>query len=322
MKHIFLINPVAGGIKGVKETLRDFLSQTSYDWEFYVCQGVGDATEFVRKRAESGEEIRFYACGGDGTLQETAVGTYGFPNASCSCYPAGSGNDFVKYYGGAARFRDLAALLEGENVLVDLLQVNDRFSFNVVNFGLDTEVARTMSALRGKPLVGGHFSYTVGVVNALITAMHTPVRVLCDGEVFYDGDCLLGTIANGQYVGGSFRCAPRADNADGFLDVCIVRPVSRARFVRVAGKYQRGEHLDDPTLSDIICYRRCKTVEVESSGKNFAYTLDGEIVSKPSFSVSVLPRVIRFGVPAVKTDEAQRSPAPAPHRIPVSADAK
>ena len=32
---------------------------------------------------------------------------------------------------------------------------------------------------------------------------------------------------NGQYVGGSFKCAPRSVADDGLIDVCLIKPISR-----------------------------------------------------------------------------------------------
>ena len=305
MKHIFIINPVAGGARGVEEALRNALCNTQYDWELYTTTAPMDAVRYIKERCQSDEPMRFYACGGDGTLQEVAVGTYGCPNASFSCYPSGSGNDFVKYYGKVDYFRRLPALLESKDVPVDLIQVGERFSLNVLNFGFEAAVADTMGKLRHKPLIGGKNAYTVGILKSLINSMRTPVRVICDGELFYEGDCLLCTVANGQYVGGSFRCAPRSRNDDGLMDICLVKPISRLRFVSLIGKYVRGEHLDDPKLKPIMLYRRCKSIQVEGLDERFAYTLDGEVMHERSFYAQMVQHAVKFGVPAIEHQEKQ-----------------
>ena len=83
-----------------------------------------------------------YACGGDGTANEVLHGLIGFENASMTCYPCGSGNDYVKYYGGAEKFLDIEALLAGEEHRVDVMRMGHRYAINVINFGFDTAVAR------------------------------------------------------------------------------------------------------------------------------------------------------------------------------------
>ncbi len=94
---------------------------------------------------------------------------------------------------------------------LDLLKVGERYSNNVVNFGFDTTVAITINKEREKTGHGSKDAYTKGVVTALIKSMNNRCTVTADGEVLNpDGRALLCTLANGQYVGGSFCCAPRS----------------------------------------------------------------------------------------------------------------
>ena len=57
--------------------------------------------------------------------------------------------------------------------------------------------------------------------------------------------------------------------------------------------YTNGEHLDCGKFDDIIEYRRAKKVEVEAP-EGFAYSLDGEIVSEPRFTIEILPGALSF----------------------------
>ena len=56
------------------------------------------ARDFVSNycREHGDEEKRFYSCGGDGTLNEVANGAVGFSKTEITCFPVGSGNDFVR----------------------------------------------------------------------------------------------------------------------------------------------------------------------------------------------------------------------------------
>ena len=300
MKHVFIINPAAGNGSGLK-TLEKLLVPFSdtYSIEIYKTKGPRDATDYIRTRcsAESDTAFRFYACGGDGTLNEVASGIVGFSNASMSCYPCGSGNDFVKAMGGAARFLDLNALLSAEELSIDLMQVNDRYCLNIFNFGFDTTVAETMSLVKRKRLIGGKNAYFTGVAKALFTAMRTRCRVTVDGEALNDKELLLCTVANGTHVGGSFHCAPRARFDDGLLDVCLCRVINHIQFVSMVGAYAKGTHLDDPKCMRYLKYARGRVVEVDAQ-EGFKATLDGEIVAGTHFRVEVLPGAIRFALPA------------------------
>ena len=300
MKYIFVVNPMAGE-GGAEEKLRaaiEALPQKD-ECEVYVTKAVGDATEFVKKTVaeNKGGEIRFIACGGDGTINEVFSGAVGAENVSVTCWPCGSGNDFVKCYGGAEAFADVAKLVEAKTEKIDVLKVGERYSVNVTNFGFDTTVAITINKEREKTGHGNKNAYTKGVVTALIKSMKNSGTVWADGEKLNEsGKFLLCTVANGQYVGGSFKCAPRAKLGDGLIEVCLIAPISRLRFVKLLGPYTAGEHLDDDTFADIITYRQAKKVEVEAP-EGFAYSLDGEIIYESKFSIEIVPQALDFANP-------------------------
>ena len=303
MKHIFIYNPVAGknnraAVEQLKAKLAEY--EGRLDYELYATKARGDAAAYVRARCEAEPEqpFRFYACGGDGTANEVLHGVVGHDNAAMTCYPCGSGNDFVKYYGGAQRFLDVDALLAGEETPIDIMRIDDRYSLNVTNFGFDAAVVRTMEKVRHKPLIGGKRAYTTGIVTALFSAMKNDCTVTVDGEPINNGKMLLCTVACGSYVGGSFCCAPRSKNDDGLLEVCLVKPVSHFKFLQLMPAYTDGKHLDDPRFEKYISYRRGKSVHV-SAPEGFAFSLDGELVEKNDFTIEVCPGAVRFVVPAM-----------------------
>ena len=225
MRYVFIINPKAGSQDRSEELKATVAALPQKDQcEFYFTKSVGDATVHVRQwcDAHPGEEVRFIACGGDGTINEVFNGAAGREDVSVTCWPVGSGNDFAKVFGGAEKFMDIGKLLTAPTQKLDLLKVGDRYSVNVVNFGFDTTVAITINKEREKTGHGGKSAYTKGVVKALLTSMRNEFTVTADGELLdTKGKALLCTVANGQYVGGSFKCAPRAKTDDGLLEVCL-----------------------------------------------------------------------------------------------------
>lgn len=299
MRYIFILNPKAGH-GGTEEKIRHAISvlPEKDSCSIYTTQGPRDATAYVRQWCQDhpGEAVRFIACGGDGTINEVFNGAVGFENVSVTCYPCGSGNDFVKVFG-AERFMDIEKLIHAPVQKLDLIKAGERYSVNVLNFGFDTTVAITINKERAKTGHGSKSAYTKGIIKALLTSMKNSVTVTVDGEVLNpNGKALLCTLANGQYVGGSFRCAPRADTGDGLIDVCMLKPISRIRFVQILGPYTNGQHLDDPKMRDIVHYRRGKTIHVQAPA-GFAYSLDGEIVYENDFTVEIVPHALDLAVP-------------------------
>ena len=297
MKHIFLYNPAAG--QGKARATIEQAAREHENCEFYETTGPCDATRYIRRRiqAEPDEQLCCIACGGDGTINEVASGVAGHNNASFTVYPCGSGNDFVKVFGGPERFMDIDRLLAAEPAPIDILKVDDRWCINVFSFGFDTSVLKTMNAVKRKPLMGGKRAYYVGIVHALLKSMRTGCKITVDGEAFYEGDILLCTFANGQYVGGSFKCAPRAQVDDGSIEVCLVKPVSRLSFVQLIGSYTEGRHLEDPRMRDIIRYTRAKKLTVESQKGLLPVSLDGEVIERKRFAVEIVPGGVNFALP-------------------------
>ena len=77
MKHVFIVNPVSGKGKIAKayiSTIENYIKEHNIDAEIYITRESRDGLKHVEELAKTGEEIRFYSCGGDGTLQETANG--------------------------------------------------------------------------------------------------------------------------------------------------------------------------------------------------------------------------------------------------------
>ncbi len=293
MKHIFIVNPYAGKADAT-EQLTELLTNFGYKYEIYYTTGLKDATRYVRECCDSEPEskFRFYACGGDGTIKEVAEGIFGHDNADLAAVPLGSGNDFVKYYGGADKFLNLRALAEAPSEYIDLIKVNDEFCINVCNFGFESYVAKTMDEVRHKKLIGGKRSYTTGIIKALFCAMKNQAEIFVDGEKIIDGEYLLGTVANGKFEGGAYKCAPRSLNNDGELDVCIAKVISRLSFVRLVGVYKNGKHLDDERFKKFITYRRGKRIEVRFNKEN-VIGLDGELLKVQNFTCEVIPRALK-----------------------------
>ena len=84
MKHIFIINPAAGKRNCTAELMgmaKGLEARHGLQVECILTKSPGHATQVVGHIAASGEAVRFYACGGDGTINEVANGVIGHANA-------------------------------------------------------------------------------------------------------------------------------------------------------------------------------------------------------------------------------------------------
>ncbi len=305
MKHIFIVNPEAGpssSLEDIKSQLAELGVLESS--EIYVTTSALDATRFVSEKcdAEPDETLRFYACGGDGTINEVAAGLIGKSNAELAIYPCGSGNDYVKCIGGRELFMDIGALMSAPSKPVDMMSVCGRYCINVCDFGFDAVVAQTMIDVKRKKIIGGKNAYKTGVAKAIFCGRRNRCRVIVDGEEISlpEGKMLLCTVANGQFVGGEFKCAPLSKNDDGLIDVCFVKPISIFSFLKLLPIYTVGKHLESEKYKDIIIYRQAKKVEVHAYSDDFGVCLDGEMVNTGCFTIEVLPGAVKLAIPEKK----------------------
>lgn len=301
MKHIFIVNTVAGEHSCLKEVEKAIANEDEViDYEIITPNSATDNIDHIKAYLEThpDEEVRFYACGGDGTLNKVASGIYGYPNASLAVLAYGSGNDYIKYYADLQTFRNVEGAMHGTEKCIDLMQVNERFAVNATHFGLDSVVAKVMHKIRRYPIIGGKMCYPIAVFRAFLTGMRTKCTVYADGEKLNDGKICLCTIANGKYVGGSYQCAPRSLNDDGLLEVCLIKPVSRMKFALLKKYYANGTYLDNPKFSKYIVYRRAKQVVIEGE-KGFCVSLDGEVLNSEHIVVENKQQAIKFVVPKV-----------------------
>ena len=251
MKHIFIINPYAGKkdqtarIYAMADALRE---KHGLECSCILTDRPGGATDMARKLAETGEEIRVYACGGDGTIGEVANGLAGFPNAAMTCIPVGTGNDFLKNFGDATPlFHDAENLWDGDQCAIDLIECNGRLAVTIACNGIDARVAESVHRYSKTPALSGKGSYIASiVVNFLGSAIARKWTVQLDNGPPTEGEYALVSLCNGRYYGGGFFPVPEAKMDDGVLHAVVIRKVSRAEFIRLVGPYSKGKHRELP----------------------------------------------------------------------------
>lgn len=299
-KHIFIINPAAGksdqsmSVAGVAGEL---MRRRGLDYEILITEAPRHAVELVAQAAaRAGDRpLRFYACGGDGTLNEVATGVARLKNAACTHLPSGSGNDFIKLFGPALRrFSDLEELVDGDVLELDCICSDCGLAANVLSVGVDARIAAGMRKYKRLPLLSGSGAYTAAALENIVRGLHQPYGVEIDGQN-YDGRYTLILAANGRYYGGGYCPVPEADPQDGLLDVLLVRDVSRLTAARVIGAYKEGRHKE---LPEYITYLRARELTVYSvNGKDMTVNLDGEIAQESRLTLRVLERGLRFVAP-------------------------
>ena len=324
MRTLFLLNPAAGKQDCTAQLIPQIEAAARRaglapeEVTIHVTEYAGHARKLARAAAQQaaaeGVPLRIYTAGGDGTFMEAMTGVQGIPGAAVGCLPYGSGNDFLRTYGTKEEFADLDAQLAGGEVTIDLLQTNLGLSATICAAGLDAQVAYGIPKFRRIPLCGGEAAYALSIVEQLCGHIGRRVEYTIDGETL-TVDCLMCAVCNGRTYGGGFRAAPEAQPDDGWLDVYIIRKVSRLTIAKLLGMYKNGGHFRNGQLvraaEPYFIYRRAKQVSlraVDGRGPIVA-TADGECVPKEQITVQVQPLAGRILLPkpAFERFAAQRT---------------
>ena len=301
MKHIFIINPSAGKndsrqrIYAMAEALRE---KHGLDVQCMLTASVGHAATLARGLAESGEEVRLYACGGDGTINEIANGIAGFSNAAMTCIPIGTGNDFLKNFGKDAEplFLDAENLWNGPVTPLDLIDCNGKYCLTIACTGIDARIAESVHEFGASPMLSGRGSYLASVaVNFLFRRIGRKWRVTLDDEVLEDTYALV-SMCNGRYYGGGSTPVPEARMTDGILHTVLVRNVSKARFATLFGGYSAGDYKKLP--QNIIRVSTAKVVRIEALEGDLTTCLDGESMHAQCVTLKLADKKVNFFAPA------------------------
>ena len=300
MKHYFIMNPAAG--KGKKfqaiiDKIRTVCSARGAHYEIHITEKAGGATEFVRGVCEStAEKVRFYACGGDGTVNETARGLIGYPHAELGVLPMGTGNDLVRSFSNKENFLDIEAQLDGEAQKIDVIKYNDKYSINMMNAGFDCEVAKQAIKNRRNAFVPSKAAFILGVVQKLFSMPRVKGKLYIDGTLHEWHEFLLCAVGNGSFYGGGFCAAPISTLNDGVLDICLISPVSRMKFLTLVGSYKAGTHLEKITDKRVLNYEKCSRIEMIFDAPTDV-SVDGEIETVDSLVITTEREAISFCTP-------------------------
>lgn len=284
MKVRFLINPSAGKGKTRKRWPEMFEGK---GLDYRVCEERGMIEHHTREAVEQGV-TRLVIVGGDGSLN-TALNSLQGADIELATIPTGSGNDFGRTAG--VKEVEPECYLEPLNTRrVDIGKVEDRLFANIFGSGFDADVARGMQLSSIK----GDMGYLVSVLRTLNVFTSPHVVVEMDRERV-ELDVMTASVGNGRYHGGMFMLTPDADLYDGELELCLVRKISKLRFISLIPKSVKGKHVE---VTDVVSMHRFKHMKLTYSRPVY-YHIDGEVSPTPlqEIEISLLPKALSFVIP-------------------------
>lgn len=296
MKHLFIVNPTAGGrdhTEEVRAKVEPAFRRREDQYEIYVTKAPMDAPVKISSEARTGEALRVYACGGDGTFNECVCGAALLPNVAVCPFPTGTGNDFCRMFGAEKDlFRDLDAILDGWETPIDLINCNGRYSANICSVGIDARIGTSVHKYSKLPLIGGATGYVISMLVNVLQGINRKMRI-SSGNFHASGEHALVCACNGRFYGGGFNPSLDARPDDGIMDIFVVKGVSLPRLAMLIGKYSSGR-ADD--LPQYVTHLRTDEIEISFEEDNVV-NIDGEAIFTDKVHMKLIHNAAKLVVP-------------------------
>jgi len=289
------LNPVAGRGRATKYAESIIAEFRNHGISVNLTESVAerDLEEKVYRAATNGSKTIIVA-GGDGSVHEAVNGILqAGTDSALGIIPVGTGNDFAKAIKASRDWRMAARVIAGkirDNTparRIDVGKMNQRYFANGAGIGFDAKI-NGIAKKYDWPI--GDLVYLLAVFEGLWDGVTTPTVKIRAADYAYDGPITLANISNGPWVGGMFHIAPMAQVDDGFFDLIIADPMSRARILPLIPKLMRGSHIGKPGIHHL----QLDTFSLSSTAP-LPNHLDGE--SQPlqsEFKIQMLRNALRI----------------------------
>jgi YegS/Rv2252/BmrU family lipid kinase len=302
-KTLVVLNPhSAGGATGRRwREAEPLLRATLGEFDVQRTLGRRDAERIARDAVLAGVQ-RLVVAGGDGTASEVVSGLLAADlarDAQIGILPMGTGRDLPRTLGIPADLPSaIAALGRGATRRVDASRVRYRdgsgaervaFSLNVTSFGLSGLTVELVT--RAPHFLGGSFAFLIGALGSILRHRATSVRIEADGALVFEGPLVLAAAANGRYFGGGMQVAPDASPDDGWLDLVVVRKLSRLALMAALPSLYRGTHLSNPAVS-VHRVTRIEARAASSGSVPVWIDVDGEGLGVLPLTIELIPKAV------------------------------
>lgn len=297
-RAIVIANPASRRGRRLARRATRALASRSIECELVLTERPGHAAELATRHATSFDAL--FVLGGDGTVMEVASALAEQRiDARVGVLAGGTGNLVARALGIPLSIaRAIPALLEGEELLIDLGRLNGevggrRFAI-AAGVGIDAAmVAETPGWLKRRL---GVLAYTImgsrAALRAVIRREFFHAKVSVDGRV-YEARAAAVIIANfGAMLGERLTLGPDIKTDDGLLDACLFSPATVGDAFRIIWRMLRRDFRSDPCMQ----YVPGRNIRVETTPV-LAWQADGELMGQTPFTAVVEPLALRLLVP-------------------------
>jgi diacylglycerol kinase (ATP) len=265
LKILFVINPIAGGLKKTEweQIAATHLKEAGHSFEMYHTTGNNDKVS-IEHYIQTLQPDRVVAVGGDGTLKLVAEVLAG-KHIPIGIIPAGSANGMAKELGIPTGLTEcMEVILHGEVRKIDAIRVNTTdLCLHLSDIGMNAQLVKYFEE-RG---IRGMLGYARGIVKMFLKRhiLHVTIN---DGKNKLVRESVMVVLANARLYGTGAMINPDGDISDGFFEVVIVKRMAPITLLKM---FLKRKSFKDEQLEII----QVQSVDIEV--KRAAYfQIDGE----------------------------------------------
>lgn len=278
MLHVFIVNPYAGA-KTFADDLRVKLSRMeNLNYFVFNTRGKGDESVIVRKIQHffDGEKLRFYCCGGSGTMCNMLSGFEDLSDVEIAFFPCGLTNDFLEVFGEEReRFEQIEELIHGEVIDIDYIKTNYGIALNSVSVGMDKDIIERLEGYRAFGIFNDKVSYSLSTLwSAFTSKVHA--YEICIDQAKWNDEFTEIFIGNGHVLRGVLFFEKESHIDDGEVICRIIPRVHGLRMLPILLALKRKQVYK---LSNMMICGSCKKFRIKrSDGTPFTINMDGELI--------------------------------------------
>jgi diacylglycerol kinase (ATP) len=229
------------------------------------------------------------------------------PDAGFGLLPSGTRNVLARSLGMP---QDIIAncdnLVKGNPKMIDVLtarvtssepytrnsKIVTRVFLNAAEIGVGAEIIDRSKKIRTK--IKSRLLSTVASIFVTLPTYESNISeiFLDDGREKIRTEMTMAVVANGKFLGGGFKAAPRADFSDGLLDVVILKSSGSFKMLDDLVNVKEGDY----STEDDIIYKQAKTVSITSKERNVTVAVEGEPIGILPATFQVLPKALAMRV--------------------------
>ncbi|SFA83756.1 Diacylglycerol kinase family enzyme [Acetitomaculum ruminis DSM 5522] len=299
MIHIFIVNPYAGR-KTFAEDLRNKLSHIK-GIEYFIFNTTSSNNEevLVKKILHTfeGKKLRFYCCGGSGTMRNVLNGFEDLSKVEIGFFPCGFTNDFLKVFGEKAKeFKNIEKLIKGKPVKVDYIKTNHGVALNSFSIGIDALMAMKIENFRFISIFGVFLPYFMSFMTSVFLTKPLEVEITMDGGECFDTNVTELVMLNGSTVAGNVVINPGADILNGEGVYLYTKNLRGYKFLStLKTAVEKRKKVTGVTIEKGICKRISLR---RKDGKFIEASLDGEVITgKKEWNIEIVQEGLSLILP-------------------------